>query len=901
MRNPSARNLINASIALCLGFTVGAPRLIASSASDIASGDAFGGMASGSNDAIGDFDEAPIGRSSGQAPPAYSESVDATEMAILQDTSFTPLGSLLATTLDILGIDGTVTTLAASNVGDPGAPATHTTTSQSKIETLELRVGDLPLVPPLLEIEADEILTTSSVSETGGTFTPGGGFAVTNLAIRVNGIPADLTTLGIALPPLPNTTVDLGVLGLAGVTLSLNEQSVTGDASSGMTVERTALRLNTDASGLTLPLLETGLTSNIVLGHSSATQGSDTDGDLIPDFADGDSDGDGIRDAIEIANALLSSTPGDTDGDGILDRFDLDSDNDGINDVIEAGGIDANGDGRQDPSGDANPDEDGDGIVDTADPDDAIPTGNGTALPISDSDGDLRPDYIDLDSDNDSISDLVEAGHSAADTNGDGLADGADLDEDGIPANVDLRAGFGDAPDATPQPDSDSDGLSDAIEIDSDNDGTRDIVGTGNESLDTDNDGRVDVAIDSDLDRDGVPSPLDTKALAFGGIVSPFADPDGDSIPNALEGNGRIDTDSDGIPDMHDADSDADGIPDLAETSADADNDTVPNHRDLDSDGDGIADVIEGGGTDVDGNGIQDGFLDADDDGLVAMVDPDESGTPLPLPNSDGDSVRDFLDLDSDNDSLPDVLESGSGGLDLDGDGRVDGNDTDLDGIADAADGLPLLFGDLANPAPKNDDDDHLPNHIDPNSDNRGLPDIAGTPFRALDTDGDGRIDFVGSDYDGDGIPDAIDTNVNMYGGAPKFHSYGEWIGLRFPAPDLPDLEIVGGDADPDGDGWNNATEFYCGTAPLDSSDFPTLIPTFTDDSCSAFDGLMVARDPLAYAFGFYELSTELENWSSHETDIEITSSEPEFLVAQLATPTETMDRLFLRLRVDLP
>jgi len=41
-----------------------------------------------------------------------------------------------------------------------------------------------------------------------------------------------------------------------------------------------------------------------------------------------------------------------------------------------------------------------------------------------DNDGDLIPDYLDLDSDNDGIYDLVEAGHSAVDANTDGIIDG---------------------------------------------------------------------------------------------------------------------------------------------------------------------------------------------------------------------------------------------------------------------------------------------------------------------------------------------------------------------------------------------------------------------------------------------------------------------------------------------
>lgn len=63
----------------------------------------------------------------------------------------------------------------------------------------------------------------------------------------------------------------------------------------------------------------------------------DTDGDLIQDYLDLDSDNDGILDSVE--------TGIDTDADGIRNFRDLDSDNDLCNDVIEAGFTDGDGDG----------------------------------------------------------------------------------------------------------------------------------------------------------------------------------------------------------------------------------------------------------------------------------------------------------------------------------------------------------------------------------------------------------------------------------------------------------------------------------------------------------------------------------------------------------------------------
>jgi len=95
----------------------------------------------------------------------------------------------------------------------------------------------------------------------------------------------------------------------------------------------------------------------------------------------------------------------------------------------------------------------------------------------------------------------------------------------------------------------------------------------------------------------------------------------------------------------------------------DTDGDGIPNHCDYDSDNDGISDLHESGNalaiaadTDLDGlitdaEAIAAGFTDADNDGVY-----DQLGTP-PV-DTDGDGLADFLDLDSDNDLIPDAVEA---------------------------------------------------------------------------------------------------------------------------------------------------------------------------------------------------------------------------------------------------
>src|SRR5262249_11339230 len=128
---------------------------------------------------------------------------------------------------------------------------------------------------------------------------------------------------------------------------------------------------------------------------------ADGDGDGVPDALDQDLDNDGIPNAQDGAD--------DTDGDGIPNMLDLDSDGDGIPDIIEAGGTDANGDGRVDTMTDTN----GNGLADSVEP-----ARGGTALPFPDTDHDGVDDHRDLDSDGDGIADVLEAGGTDANRDG---------------------------------------------------------------------------------------------------------------------------------------------------------------------------------------------------------------------------------------------------------------------------------------------------------------------------------------------------------------------------------------------------------------------------------------------------------------------------------------------------
>lgn len=237
----------------------------------------------------------------------------------------------------------------------------------------------------------------------------------------------------------------------------------------------------------------------------------DSDGDLIGDWRDKDSDGDKIPDAVELS--------ADKDSDGMPNYLDRDSDNDSIPDAVEAG-IDPNNPLNSDTDADPNyldTDSDGDKISDN------LEAGANPKSPV-DTDSDTKPDYIDTDSDGDTITDAIEAGSDATnplDTDSDGIYDFRELDSDGdgILDSVEVGA------DVNNPADTDGDLLPDYRDLDSDGDGISDKVETGN---DFDADGKANY-IDTDADNDEL---LDS--------AEGTADDDGDGKPNYLDSDVTI-------------------------------------------------------------------------------------------------------------------------------------------------------------------------------------------------------------------------------------------------------------------------------------------------------------------------------------------------------------------------
>ena len=162
-------------------------------------------------------------------------------------------------------------------------------------------------------------------------------------------------------------------------------------------------------------------------------------------------------------NIKLTSFSKDSDGDGIEDMFDVDSYNDGIPDVFEStaskitlSGIDINEDGLDDIF-------------------------NGVVRGI-DTDGDGIPNYLDVDSDNDGIFDLVEAGHGGLDADNDGILDNANASNVGINGLLNSLESTIDAKILSLNytiADTDNDDIFNFLELDSDNDDCFDVTEAG--------------------------------------------------------------------------------------------------------------------------------------------------------------------------------------------------------------------------------------------------------------------------------------------------------------------------------------------------------------------------------------------------------------------------------------
>jgi uncharacterized repeat protein (TIGR01451 family) len=455
------------------------------------------------------------------------------------------------------------------------------------------------------------------------------------------------------------------------------------------------------------------------------------------------SNGAGCSDTARIAVIITACPDIDDDNDGIPDYVEFnnpvalqDANGNGIpnwNDPTYPGYVDTNFDNVND-NFDYGADSDNDGIPNFYDTDfpGFVDTNGDGVNDNADKDKDGIINQYDLDSDNDGIPDTVES--YGVDTNGDGIIDNyVDTDNDGFSQNVDANnTGVNGSNVGLGAQDLDGDGIPNYLDLDSDNDGIPDI----REALGTDsnNDGMIDGF--TDLNSDGI-SDNDVNATALLKTGSDLSPVDGraDNYPNK-----------------------------------NLDRDFRPNAYDIDSDGDGIVDVLEAGLPDINLDGKVDGVIG--NSGWSSTISAMPS---LNLRNTDAVGNPDYLDIDSDDDGIPDNIE----GMSTAGYILPTLTDTDGDGLVNVYDNAPAAFGG-SGIFVYDHDGDGIPDYRDLDTDADGQPDIVeGNDFN-LNNIADDLVTLTGLDTDGDGLDnrfDSLNSVTNVKGTSYRMGTGGTLTG----------------------------------------------------------------------------------------------------------------------------
>jgi len=524
--------------------------------------------------------------------------------------------------------------------------------------------------------DTDSQLSSADIAVTnsdGSAAYLAGSTVVYNVTVSNNG-PSDASSVAVSNPAPAGTSISAWSCSGASCPNAAGSGSISENIASLVAGDSVSYAVN-----VVVPFSFVGnLVNTASASAAEADPNNSNNSATDTNIASPDSDGDGVPDAIEIANGTDPNNPNDfldSDGDGVPDLVEqaegtdpndpfsiLDSDGDGASDYTERGG-DKDGDGIGDEFESSITDTDGNNINDDLDSDadgDGIPD---TTEGLSDSDGDGIPDFLDAvtggnilggDSDGDGLVDATEcfAYPSCADSDGDSIPNYADADDDNdyLLTSAELGAGGGASPD-----DSDGDTVFDYLEsniIDTDGDtlfnhldadDDADGIATVDE-LDANNDFSGDALAPDDLDNEGIPDYLDaSNGDGSGTDIIGSGDSDGDGMSDAQECPEApmcADSDGDGIPNymISNTDSDGDGIPDAVEIGADPANP-------VDSDGDGVFDFLEDDTLDTDNDGVLN-VLDADDDNDgIPTIEELGSGGALNPADSDGDGTPDYLSV----------------------------------------------------------------------------------------------------------------------------------------------------------------------------------------------------------------------------------------------------------------
>ncbi len=494
--------------------------------------------------------------------------------------------------------------------------------------------------------------------------------------------------------------------------------------------------------------------ADLYIDSDSDNDGTPNDLDAFPwdACADTDTDGDHSPDDVSSDCTWINGSDTDTDLTTTNLTVDLDDDNDGHADdyevSCESDPLDVTNvplDSTQPPNGvcdKLDPDDDGDGWID------AIDWAPYDASEWADVDGDGQGDNRDMDDDNDGYWDSCDlAAWQAAqgasqveginyftanadnggiasncpentdafplddtewlDTDGDGIGNNADTDDDGqgtpaeVPASMEdwtdaeeIACGS-DPLDSTSTPvDSDGDFICDVVDDDDDNDGTTDGMDSfpfdAVEDTDQDGDGIGDIA-DTDDDDDGWTDLEEITCLS---------DPmDSFSVP--------LDWDGDHTCDINDADDDNDGVDDSDDAfpnnpleNADQDDDGIGDIADDDDDNDEWLDVTEVVCAARGGSGDKDSASETPKDSDYNLGPDGEPGTGDESAAPDG--LCDAMDPDRDGDGFPNPADPNNptGDEDRFPDDHTEWYDANGDGEGDNANPVTLLDNVEADPGP---------------------------------------------------------------------------------------------------------------------------------------------------------------------------------------------------------
>jgi|GEM_PF-1017569 len=471
-----------------------------------------------------------------------------------------------------------------------------------------------------------------------------------------------------------------------------------------------------------------------------------------------------------------------------------------------------------------------------------------------------------LDRDNDGLPDLIEEEYGTdpeiADTDGDGLSDawevyhelnpltenqvGKDSDDDGF-SDLDEFVSGTDPYDELSIPaespkDRDEDGLPDIME---------NLWGSDPDDPDSDKDGRNDkwafheIEYSKDADEDGLPDILE---IMYG------TDPDvSDFTPGTLFfAEYPEDSDSDGLPDVVEEnkygtapdspDTDEDGMTDGWEIYHGLKFDENDSEADTDSDGFSNIEEFKARTKPNDASSMPDSHWpkDSDNDGLPDILETDVYGTDPENPDSDGDGMTDGWEVWNGLEPSDESVDDASQDLDEDGltnfeeyENGTDPNnsDTDGDGMADKWE-IDNHLNPFEDDAAEDPDEDGVSNleEFDADSNPYDLvppdeyPVFASVTYRPKDADKDGLPDVVeekigtrrnNADSDGDGMNDTWEVLNGL--------------DLLDPRKGLNPLDPSDASEDLDNDGFSNIEEYKAGTYPDDETSLPDEYPADAD------------------------------------------------------------------------